>query len=69
MRSGTGSAYMGSFFWVAEGLCQCVSTLWRLQELRFSIIFDQATSFVINVVVSLTSCFMYLRRLRVRTYY
>ncbi|KAJ8765765.1 hypothetical protein K2173_014887 [Erythroxylum novogranatense] len=46
------------------GLFRCVSTLWGLQEHRFTLVFDAVSSGVVFVANALLFCFSSIRRPR-----
>ncbi|KAK4563388.1 hypothetical protein RGQ29_005776 [Quercus rubra] len=43
------------------GLRLCVSTLWDLQEMRFSAIFDDVSSVAMTIIMAAVSCFIATR--------
>ncbi|KAI8532650.1 hypothetical protein RHMOL_Rhmol11G0229900 [Rhododendron molle] len=47
---------------ILDGLWLCVSTLWELQEMRFSAILDDVSSFTVTVIMAAVSCVMAIRR-------
>lgn len=54
---------MAMFMGIFSGLRLLVTTLWDLQELRFSNMFDDATYVVVTIIVASVSCFLAARRL------
>ncbi|KAK9129687.1 hypothetical protein Sjap_010174 [Stephania japonica] len=48
---------MGVLPIVLKGFVLCVSTIWALQERRFSTVFNAVNSGVTSLVTALTSCF------------
>lgn len=50
---------------VVDGLCLCVTTLWDLQERRFSDIFDSVSSAARSVTMALMFCFLSVHRHRI----
>ncbi|KAG2704063.1 hypothetical protein I3843_06G157900 [Carya illinoinensis] len=54
---------MGMLLDIVGGLSICVSTLWDLQEMRFSAIFDDVSSVAMAVIMAAVSCFIATRRL------
>ncbi|KAG6710779.1 hypothetical protein I3842_05G019300 [Carya illinoinensis] len=47
---------------IIDGLRLCVSTLWDLQEMRFSVIFDDVSSVAMAIIMAAISCFIATRR-------
>ncbi|KAI8532646.1 hypothetical protein RHMOL_Rhmol11G0229600 [Rhododendron molle] len=47
---------------ILNKLWLCVSSLWELQEMRFSAIFDDASSFTMTVIMAAISSVMAARR-------
>lgn len=47
---------------ILDGLRLCVSTLWDLQEMRFSVIFDDVSSVAMAIIVAAIYCFIATRR-------
>lgn len=47
---------------ILKGLRLCVSTLWDLQEMRFSAIFDDLSSVATAIIMAAVSCLIATRR-------
>ncbi|KAK4769577.1 hypothetical protein SAY86_027727 [Trapa natans] len=54
---------MAIFPGVLSGIRHFATTLWDLQELRFSNILDDAAYVVITIIMAAVSCFLAVRRL------
>lgn len=55
---------MTYFMAVIDGVKQCISTLWELQEMRFSAIFDDLSFIATTVIMAAVSCFIAVREPR-----
>ncbi|PKI71383.1 hypothetical protein CRG98_008242 [Punica granatum] len=55
--------YMAILPGIFNGLRLFITTLWDLQELRFSNIFDDVSSVVVTIIVAAVSCFLAARGL------
>lgn len=47
---------------MVDGMSFCISTLWDLQEMRFSAIFDDVSWLAMTVIMAAISCFIAIRR-------
>jgi hypothetical protein len=47
---------------IFKGLRLCVSTIWDLQEMRYSAVFDDVSSVATAVIMAAVSCFIAARR-------
>lgn len=49
---------MGILVGLVDGVCFCVSTMWDLQEMRYSAIFNDLSSLAMTIIMGALSCFI-----------
>ncbi|PHT98254.1 hypothetical protein BC332_32846 [Capsicum chinense] len=52
---------MDYFMVIIDGMKQFVTTLWELQEMRFSAIFDDLSYIAMTIIMAAASCFIDVR--------